>query len=964
MASAGPALTFSPGNAASTAANVAAAGGPAPLNALPPLQLDPRNGYMYFVEVGADLSEDLPSGTPTTGGLQFGAGATSINQKIAAPRYTVDLSSIKRRLGFDKAERFGVFRVALESALVIRDTALKVDPATPGQALNPNQFSTPEPIYVLCPELTKQTGARFFCRLGDSTLTEAISQSAYATIFNELPDTFTFQFPCVLDILPDNDTPYYANSPRIANTSFRDLTTGKPFVGPYYTNQFVSKFNLRFSINIDLAINVKTVFAYIPPYATLETAIAENAGNDLPPARDDEAGAAAEPLSEAAGLARQLGRGGIRSVRFGGVTGPTPGSGFGGPPPPGGGGGGMGARVAEPAMRMGGGGEDGNFAQMIAALEIMANSVSALTSTAQYAGTPWVGKAIQVADAAAGVLRFVSDASLSVMNIGQVLAEMDRSKAAQSGVATPREAAAETSANGRQIGVGDLEDPIWNSWDAAHRQPVDEGHTRGLLARLGGLRGLSSSSAASATAVGLSALSSSASEIAERSATQSERFAALRDLTQNLMDEYKSLVPESEGGLTDIMDLPDVPPSELDLPPPPPLFEIKRKNALRSIASKISGAGSGVSARAEAARIPQPSSAAESELIDFNVATSSRGSGSRASIANIGTAGGVVEDDDGATTDTTVTRGRVPRPGGKLIPLGRNRPLSESERFGFVRREVEDEMAPVRATLGNLSVISGGMAGVSLDEMYVEQQVAAEERILAEKRKAAGGEETSSDETMTYAGTVRFGGGIPSSDVAARTHTISSQYVGQSAEVGVQSGDAARSAVSIGTRGAAEELDKLVPFKIPPSQRRIRVKMPDGSMEYVSYTPQGPGYDIDPVMGGEFLLGSGSGGSAAERRRARDEFVLNLMGVTQLLPDALAAPYFSAEINPLGNPYSQEDISEILKLISSEYRGLTGKAARGKEINHMEIARRFKALKEQRNGNDGGAAAAAAGKKK
>ena len=259
--------TLNLGNAAATSGMVAP-GGPAPLSALPPIQLHSANGRAFFIELGADLTADLPplAGDPAAGGgLQTGRAD---QQKPLAPSFKVSLASIAERTGgcIDPSKFFVTWKVALDTCYIRRDVSLAPD--NTAHPSNPNREALSKlvrPVYLCCNEL-QTGGARYFVRFGTEELVSNISTVAFARFDSKLPSSLTFNFPVMLDNLPDNEVRYYANSPRIFGT--RDLSTGQPMLAPFYENQFIREFNIRLIVEPEISINVKPVYANMFPYET------------------------------------------------------------------------------------------------------------------------------------------------------------------------------------------------------------------------------------------------------------------------------------------------------------------------------------------------------------------------------------------------------------------------------------------------------------------------------------------------------------------------------------------------------------------------------------------------------------------------------------------------------------------------------------------------------------------------
>lgn len=269
--------------------------GPVSYGNLPPAQQDVRNSKMFFLEVGIDLTADLPipqadqsPGVTNAGGLQHqprgsppGQETYYREQKIFAPSFEVDLTAVRLRNTVDLCRFTPIYKIAIESAFIYRDYTRVVLAA---DTSNINRFNTPEPVYLISKVLQKDSDARYFCRFGTDSLQSAISQVAFQTFQFELPTSVDIQFPCCMNILPDDRQPYYCNSPRIDGQ--RDLSTGRPFLPYYYTNQFVSKINLRFSIVVDMQVNVKTLYT---PSVASAVGLAENLNDEKKQAAEEKA---------------------------------------------------------------------------------------------------------------------------------------------------------------------------------------------------------------------------------------------------------------------------------------------------------------------------------------------------------------------------------------------------------------------------------------------------------------------------------------------------------------------------------------------------------------------------------------------------------------------------------------------------------------------------------------------------
>lgn len=234
---------------------------PSDMSSLAPSQLNNGNGRSFFIEIGADLTADLPpiSGDPAAGGgLQTG---TNDQQKVLAPTYTISTAHIKEQVGcLDKSKFYTSWKIALDTAYIQRDTTLAPDATT--YPTNPNRSSLatkPDPVYLCSEQLQNATGnSRYFTRFGQAEITEGLYTTAYARFNRDLPSSISFQFPCALDIIPDNTIKYYANSPRIAGT--RDLSNGRPMAAPYYENQFITRFNIRFIVTVEVGLNAQPVY--------------------------------------------------------------------------------------------------------------------------------------------------------------------------------------------------------------------------------------------------------------------------------------------------------------------------------------------------------------------------------------------------------------------------------------------------------------------------------------------------------------------------------------------------------------------------------------------------------------------------------------------------------------------------------------------------------------------------------
>jgi len=240
---------------------------PPPMSALSPHQISNTNGKALFVEVGADLTADLPPlGNVTNGGglqTDFNGGT---NQQITAPTFSVDLGHLNAWACGYNADKYAItWKIALDSAFIKRDPALAPDADVyQTNPSNSKRNNEPEPVYFCSDQLQATSpGSRYFLRFGQEALTNNLQSVAFARFENKLPSKHSFQFPCWLDPLPDNNIRYYANSPR--QPGLRDMSTGRPFASPFYQNQFVKQFNIRFLVTADIMLNYLPVYGHVNP---------------------------------------------------------------------------------------------------------------------------------------------------------------------------------------------------------------------------------------------------------------------------------------------------------------------------------------------------------------------------------------------------------------------------------------------------------------------------------------------------------------------------------------------------------------------------------------------------------------------------------------------------------------------------------------------------------------------------
>lgn len=239
------------------------------MGSLFPSQLNSINGKAFFIEIGADLSSQLPplAGDPLSGGgLQTG---NAFQQIPYAGNYNISLNQIRSQVGsIDPSKFYITWKIALDSAYIVRNTDLAVDNAL--HTTNPNREALSkkvEPIYLCSDQLQAQSGgSRYFLRFGNEALTNAYQTSAFARFDRDLPESLAFQFPVSLDKFPDNRVQYNSNSPRIFGT--RDLSNGLAMSAPYYECQFVESFNIRFVISAEIGINSKPVWGRVKPQIT------------------------------------------------------------------------------------------------------------------------------------------------------------------------------------------------------------------------------------------------------------------------------------------------------------------------------------------------------------------------------------------------------------------------------------------------------------------------------------------------------------------------------------------------------------------------------------------------------------------------------------------------------------------------------------------------------------------------
>lgn len=237
---------------------------PSDMSSLAPSQLNSGNGRSFFIEIGADLTADLPpiSGDPLAGGgLQTG---DQFQQIPFAPTYTISTARIKEQVGcLDRSKYYTSWKIALDTAYIQRDTTLAPDATT--YPTNPNRSSLAtkaEPVYLCSEQLQNACGnSRYFTRFGQAEITEGLYTTAFARFNRELPSEISFQFPCALDFIPDNVQKYYANSPRIEGT--RDLSNGRPMSAPYLENQFIKRFSIRFIVTVDIGLNALPVYGRV-----------------------------------------------------------------------------------------------------------------------------------------------------------------------------------------------------------------------------------------------------------------------------------------------------------------------------------------------------------------------------------------------------------------------------------------------------------------------------------------------------------------------------------------------------------------------------------------------------------------------------------------------------------------------------------------------------------------------------
>lgn len=276
------------------------------MKSLSPIQLTNLNGKCFFIEVGADLTGELPPAFEVGGnggGLQSSPTAPFRN---LAPTYHVDLSHINHYTNAIDKSKFSVtWKVALDSCLILKNKSLApigqtINPSPPPATLPAPAFLNPnsdlhlndEAIYLCSDQLQSQCGnPRYFLRFQASNglnLINNLQTVAFARYepFQALPDRLSFQFPCWLDNLPDDVTRYYANSPRVA--TLRDMTTGRPFASPYYDNQYVQKWNVRFIIQCDVTINNLPIYGHLAPLE--HDAPVDNSGGQPPQPPDNRGG--------------------------------------------------------------------------------------------------------------------------------------------------------------------------------------------------------------------------------------------------------------------------------------------------------------------------------------------------------------------------------------------------------------------------------------------------------------------------------------------------------------------------------------------------------------------------------------------------------------------------------------------------------------------------------------------------